>query len=196
MKDIPHFALVLTLVAGLSAGSLAWLNTITRPKIIAQQQQELDAGIKQVLPGSENGIVEAVEDGESVSFYKGYSDTDARSLIGYAFLIAPQGYSSNIRTIVGVDSSCSRVLSIKVLSQKETPGLGTKCEEVRSGETAPWFQEQFKDRAYSDLMLDKDGGTIESITGATITSRAIMNGVAAKMAMLRDELNIPNTMIN
>ncbi|MBN2417433.1 RnfABCDGE type electron transport complex subunit G [bacterium] len=196
MKDIPHFALVLTVVACFSAGSLAWLNTITRPRIIAQQQQELDAGIMQVLPGSENGVIKAVENDGTVSFYKGYRNADSTSLIGYAFLIAPQGYSSNIRTIVGIDSSCSRVLSIKVLSQKETPGLGTKCEEIRSGETAPWFQEQFRNKPYADLILDKDGGTIESITGATITSRAIMLGVASRMELLRDELDIPNTMIN
>lgn len=196
MKDIPHFALVLTLVAGFSAGSLAWLNTITRPKIIAQEKHELDEGIKEVLPGSENGVIEAVEQDGSVSYYKGYRDADQSSLIGYAFLIAPKGYSSNIRTIVGVDTACSRVLSIKVLSQKETPGLGTKCEEIKSGESAPWFQEQFSDLSFSGLLLDKDGGTLQSITGATITSRAITNGVQSGMARLRNELNIHNTMIN
>jgi len=182
MKDIPHFALVLTLVASISAGSLAWLNKITKPKIILQQKTELIEGIKNVLPGSENGSIEEIKNEKAgTSFFKGFIDKNKSRLIGYAALIAPQGYSSNIRTIVGIDSACNRILSVKILSQKETPGLGTKCEDTT------WLQ-QFVDKELASLAVDKDGGTIQSITGATITSRAVTDGIAARIKTMQIEL--------
>jgi electron transport complex protein RnfG len=64
-----------------------------------------------------------------------------------------------------------------VLSQQETPGLGTRCQEIRRGETEPWWQAQFKGKRISEVAVDKDNGIIQSITGATITSRAITDGI-------------------
>ncbi len=179
MKDIPLFAVTLTLVAAISAGSLAWLDKITRPRILEEQRLELQAGILEVLPGASRDAIFPVKDEENnVILYSGYKDAGKNHLVGYALPVVSRGYSSDIRSIVGIDSTFSNILAIKVLSQKETPGLGTRCQEIKSGESDPWFQRQFHDKVVEGLAVDKDGGTIQSITAATITSRAITDGIS------------------
>lgn len=191
MKDIPRFALILTIVTVIASGSLSWINKITRPVIAEQEQKTLNEGLKAVLPGSDTGIIEPVlEDGKTV-YFTGYADKDKKRLIGYAFQAPGQGYSSLIQTLVGMDSS-GTILSIKVLSQKETPGLGTKCEEIRTGETSPWWQDQFQGRIALSLKVDKDGGNIQSITGATITSRAITNAIVDSAAVILAKIHAIN----
>lgn len=185
MKDIPRFAATLTLVALIAAGSLAWINEITKPKILEQQEKELTQALTYVLPGvQKENIVPIREDGE-ILYYEGYRDKDRTQFAGYALLVLSQGYSSTIRTLVGVDST-GTILAIKVLFQQETPGLGTRCEEIRTGESVPWWQAQFSDKNALELAVDKDGGSIESITGATITSRAITEGISKHVKLVLD----------
>jgi electron transport complex protein RnfG len=63
------------------------------------------------------------------------------------------------------------------LSQQETPGLGARIVEVRPGGEKPWFTSQFEGKSGDELRLKKDGGGIDAITGATISSRAVAGGV-------------------
>jgi Na+-translocating ferredoxin:NAD+ oxidoreductase subunit G len=178
MKDIPQFAAILCLVALIAAASLSWINEITEPKIAAQEMKALNEGLQAVLPGSSDGVVVPVQ-ADSISYYIGYKDRAQRECIGFAFEASGDGYSSTIRTLVGIDTS-GTILAIQVLSQQETPGLGTRCQEIRPGEDHPWWQVQFKGLKATDVKVDKDGGNIESITGATITSRAITNAISEK----------------
>ncbi len=185
MNDLVRFGLILMLVALISAGSLSYVNRITLPKILAQQTQELNQGLNSVLPGAQDGIIIPVPVAGTVSYYEGYRDKDKTKLEGYAFLVESDGYSSTIRTLVGMDSDFN-ILAIQVLSQQETPGLGTRVQEIRSGETTPWWQDQFQNQSAANLAVDKDGGAIQSITGATITSRAIADGIANKARELSE----------
>ncbi len=178
-KDIFKFALILGLVVVIAAGALAWVNDITKPKIIAQQKKAVQEALTFVLPDAIDGVVIPFPDEENVNYYTGYKNPDTTNMFGYAFLTFAKGYSSTIRTMVGIDTTGS-ILRIKVLSQQETPGLGTKCEEVKSGETEAWWQVQFKDQNASAVLVDKDGGDIVSLTGATITSRAITDAIRLK----------------
>lgn len=187
MKDIPRFAATLTLVALVASGSLAWLNEITRPRILAQQEEELKAGLISVLPEVDGNSIVPIENDGNVLYYEGYRDSDKSDLIGYAFLCLSQGYSSTIRTLVGIDTS-GTILAIRVLSQKETPGLGTRVQEVNQGEAVPWWQVQFNGRTATQVAVDKDGGEIASITGATITSRAITDEISLRAAEVLQEI--------
>jgi len=191
MKDIPRFALILTIVTVIASGSLAWINKITHPVISAQEQKTFNEGLRAVLPGSGQGIIEPVMENDNILYYMGFADPEKTNLIGYAFQAPGQGYSSLIQTLVGMDTS-GTILSIKVLSQKETPGLGTKCEEIRTGETTPWWQDQFQGQLTMDLKVDKDGGDIQSITGATITSRAITNAIAHSASSVLSQIQKSN----
>ena len=191
MKDIPRFGATLTLVALLAAGSLAWINEITKPKIVAQQEKALRDALITVLPGaSQNNILPVHDDKGGIDYYIGYRGNEQSEIIGYAFPSFSQGYSSIIRTLTGIDTA-GNVLAVKVLFQQETPGLGTRCEEIKDGESEPWWQRQFNTKKATDLAVDKDGGKIASITGATITSRAITDGIAAEarrtMGLIRSQ---------
>ncbi|MFH1941555.1 MAG: FMN-binding protein, partial [bacterium] len=99
-----------------------------------------------------------------------------------------RGYSSTIQTLVGVDSTC-KILSVRVLYQQETPGLGTRIEEIRSGDTTPWWQNQFLGKNAVGIAVDKDNGEIETITGATITSRAVTIGISERAEKIRQKIH-------
>ena len=176
MKEIIKYAGVLGLVMLIAAGALAYVNGITKPRILAQQKKDLTAGLYAVLPGSESGVIIEHQPGDGLTYYAGFARQDTSELIGYALPVVSKGYSSNVRTLVGIDS-VGQIIALKVLFQQETPGLGTRIEEVRSGQTQPWFITQFKGKSAQHVLVDKDGGDIQSITGATITSRAVTDGI-------------------
>jgi electron transport complex protein RnfG len=187
MKELLRFGATLTIVALITSGSLAWVDKITKPRILLQQEKELNEGLYTTLPCSENGVIEPINKDGNTIYYKGYADKEKNKLIGYSFLALGKGYSSTIRTLVGIDTA-GTILCIKILFQQETPGLGTRCEEIRSGDTTPWWQDQFTGKLSTSIAVDKDNGEIESITGATITSRAIVQSIVTSASAVLENI--------
>lgn len=176
MKDIIRFGLILMVVASVAAAGLSAVYTVTQPRILEQERAKLNAALAVALPGCDpEHFKPAMSDG-AVLFYKGYGTEDTTKLFGYAYVAKGIGYADTIKTMVGVDSS-GTIIGMKVISQKETPGLGTKVQQIKYGETDPWFTRQFQRLSASDLAVDKDGGEIVSITAATISSRALAKSV-------------------
>ena len=97
-------------------------------------------------------------------------DKDGKE-IGVVIKVSPRGYAGPINTTIGInkDDTISSV-AITKLDQTETPGLGVKI-------THDSFKNQFKGEKGEELKLKKDGGAIDAITAATISSRAVANGV-------------------
>lgn len=186
MRDIPRFAAILMLVALIAAGCLAWVDKITKPKILTQEAKALQDALHYVLSDAQVIVPESSEG--QILFYRGFSDKEMKHLAGYAFQADGEGYSSTIKTIVGIDTLFV-IKAIKILSQQETPGLGTRCEEILNGETSPWWPRQFSGKNAREIRVNKDGGVIQAITGATITSRAITNAIAEKSRWLQKCLN-------
>lgn len=91
--------------------------------------------------------------------------------------------------MVGIDT-VGTIKKIKIISQKETPGLGALAEESGPFDGKKWSTQQFVNKTVENLKVDKDGGTIVSITGATITSRAITKSIKDKMQTLLPDLGI------
>jgi len=184
LRDILHLAGVLTLITVVAAGALSRVHLMTRDRIAAvERQRELDA-MKAALPGA--GIFEADTSGDGYAYYLGYTgQTASGEPLGYVALALGKGYSSTIRTMVGVDGT-GTITGIKIAGQQETPGLGTRVEEIRRGEDEPWFQSQFKGKGEAALQLVRGGGPngIEAITGATISSRAVASSVRETVARL------------
>ena len=89
--------------------------------------------------------------------------------------------------MVGVDREM-KITGIKIAFQQETPGLGTRIEEVRKGDSAPWFQEQFRGKTLESLEVVRaaDPERIEAITGATISSQAVANSVREAVEKLQN----------
>ncbi len=192
MSQAVKFALIMMLVALVAAAFLVGVRLFTQPRIEAYQRMEKQEALQIVLP--EAGAFAAVREGERVIYYRGYASSRKEKVVGYAFLAYGRGFSSRIRTLVGMDPD-GRIAGIKILCQRETPGLGARIEEVKTKKTLasvfigffrreavikeeevrPWFQEQFSGKAIKDLQVTED--KIQAITGATISVEAVTDSV-------------------
>jgi electron transport complex protein RnfG len=143
---------------------------LTKQKIAAQAQQEEDTSLKEVVPGAAN--FEPVISGDEVAYYKAY-DT-AGKLAGIAFKAGAQGYSSVIETMAGMKKD-GTIIAIKVLSQNETPGLGSQISQLA-------FTNRFSDISIQSV------NDIQAITGATISSRAVIDSVAKRGRELWEQI--------
>jgi len=176
MKDIIKLGLILLLVTSVASAALSVINNITKPRIEEQKRLVTERALLAALPLANKNAIEPVYIADTLRYFIGYKDTLRKDIVGYAFVAKEQGYSSKIETMVGVDT-IGTIIGIKVMQQVETPGLGTKIEEIKYGETTPWFQDQFIGKKGTGLAVDKDKGEITSVTGATISSRAVTNSI-------------------
>ena len=187
MSDILRLAAILGLITVVAAGSLAVVNEATKPRIEAYKAQQQIRARREVLPTAKEGVYVATDETSDFPYYVGYAHPDTTEPVGYVFLASGKGYSSTIEMVVGADLA-GRLTGISIVSQQETPGLGAKITEIRYGESEPWFQRQFKGKRVSQLSVDKDGGQIDSITGATISSRAATSGVRTALERLETRI--------
>lgn len=185
MKDYIKFPLVLIIIAVISAAALTALYSVTKAKKEAMAVEVQSQALAIVLPQAKT-FEQKLKDGFEYHLGKNEKGT----VVGYATVGKAAGYSSVLEVMVGVDTKF-QIQAIKVLSQKETPGLGDKVNEILSKKTwgtviagtlpdesnlRPWFQVQF-DGKIAPIKVDKDGGDVQAITGATISSRAICDAV-------------------
>ncbi len=175
MKNILKLSFILGCFCIAAAFSLAGVNKITKPRIELERKKAINNALKFVLPYAKT-ITENKTPDDKI-YYSGFSTEDTtQSPTGYAFITYGQGYSSRIQTMVGIDNE-GIIQAISILFQQETPGLGAKATEIKPGEETPWFQQQFEGKSPVDIKVDKDGGEIVSITGATITSRTVTTSI-------------------
>lgn len=188
MKDIIRLGLILLLVTAVAGAALSVVNNITKPRIEEQKRLVTERALVAALPNADKNAIDPVKIADTTKYYIGYKDTSRKTIVGYAFVAKGLGYSSTIETMVGVDTAGS-ILGIKIMEQKETPGLGTKIEAIPYGKTTPWFQDQFIGKIQEGLAVDKDGGEIKSVTGATISSRAVTNSIGDGFKKLEQQIS-------
>ena len=159
--------LSLTIIAAVCAGVLASVNAVTKETIKGIRAQQTLAAAAAVMPPAVDATkVEALAEGVFVG------KDAAGKPAGYAVRGSdPSGYGGDIVLMVGFEADKKTVVCYKVLEASETPGLGSNL-------TTPGFSEQFKGKDGSSLSVKKDGGEIEAITSATITSRAVCRAIA------------------
>lgn len=174
-----RFIVVLTGICVVAALVLGITYNTTKPLIAAQKEKEIKLALERVLPGAEEYRKKSFDAKE---YYEGYKNGQ---LIGYIIPAEGDGYSGKIEMLVGVDKD-SKITGVEVLSHDETPGLGAKCMEIKHGEKEPWFLRQFKGRAASELDLEH----IEAITGATITTEAIIDGVKEAVKLFLERIKV------
>ena len=171
VKYVLRLALTLLAITAVVAAVLAGVNSVTAPAIAELTAQKTQEAIELVLPGGG----EEVDFPETVLVSTVYaSDT------GYAVEVTPGGFDNTITMMVGVDKA-GNVLGISIISHTETAGLGAVAAAgTPAGEA---FRNEFVG-ASGSVSVTKDGGDVEAITGATITSRAICVGVNAALEVV------------
>ena len=168
---ILRLAITLLLITSIMAGALALVNQITAPRIAQLQAEKVQKAVSEVLPGG-GEEVHCFVDGTGLVTNVYASD------LGYAVQVAPIGFDNAITMMVGVDRD-GNILGISIISHTETAGLGAVAAAKNAAGEA--FRGQFVGLS-GDLAVTKDGGEIDAITGATITSRAICEGINAAVA--------------
>ena len=168
---ILRLALTLLAITAVVAAALAGVNSITAPAIADLNAEKTQKAIEAVLPGGYDEEITDYADATSLvsKVYKGAN--------GYALEVKPSGFDNTITMMVGIDFE-GKILGISVVSHTETAGLGAVAAAKTSAGEA--FRSQFVGQSGS-VLVSKDGGTMDAITGATITSRAICVGVNAAL---------------
>lgn len=159
-----NMILSLVLISMTMSAALGFVYLKTKGPIETAARQKELAAIRQVLPEFDSDPANGVVEKNGVVIYN-LSKED--QLVGYAVKTFTEiGFSGHIELMAGFmpDGSIHRV---SVLAHKETPGLGTKMSD-------PQFSDQFLGKNPADFVLKvkKDGGQVDAITAATISSRA------------------------
>lgn len=172
--------LAITLIAGLLLGAVYG---ITKDPIAAQAEKAKQEAYAKVYP---DGTFEADEALNKALANFTADDKDAKITEvmaanggeGYVFSCEASGYGGAIQIAVGV-SADSTITGLSVLSMSETPGLGAKCQDAS-------FQEQFNGIQSEKMTINQD---FQQISGATITSSAVMRAVNATLKFVAENAN-------
>ncbi|MCM8809586.1 MAG: RnfABCDGE type electron transport complex subunit G [Candidatus Omnitrophica bacterium] len=165
-KEILHGILVLTFISMLSGYLLAQIYSTTKPKIEEVKKQEEEKLNKELFP---EGVKFEEKEVNKIKYLSVLNENNEE--IGKIFDVKTLGYGGYIYLKVGLDNE-NKIKRIKIKQHNETPGLGSKITNDR-------FLNQFIGKIKDEIYLknDKIDGKIDAITGATISSRAVVEGV-------------------
>jgi Na+-translocating ferredoxin:NAD+ oxidoreductase subunit G len=183
MKETLKLIVTLTIISCISGLILSYVNGKTKDKIALIKSEAKVAAINMVLPNHDNDpLKDAYIPKGSESNMVFYIARERGKFVGAAFESSTMsGFSGYIGVMVGVNSD-NEIFAIQIISQNETPGLGAKT-------TLPSFLDQFKDMvipADSTVKVKKDGGQIQQITGATISSRAVAEAISSGLKIFEE----------
>ncbi len=181
----PKIIVPIFLIALLSGLALALVNNATADRIRMVMEKELNDALAAVMPGFDNQpALEKIEKNMgkqgNLIFYPAKKGAD---LLGYAVeSTVYTGYSGEVTVIFGVTLN-GQVGQVKLLRHNETPGLGSKAAQ-------PPFIEQFAGRSLDTFQfrVRKDGGQVDAITGATISSRAVALAIERGLQQMKSGL--------
>jgi electron transport complex protein RnfG len=179
-SSLKNMVLVLFCITLISSACVGFVNMITEEPIAEAKVAAVKAALAEVLP--EFDATEKSEHTADELLIIAYKATKDGEVVGYAVESATKsGFSGLVRLMVGFDTK-GTVLNVNVLEQAETPGLGAKMTEESNplvesvkGKSAPQFN--FKVR--------KDGGDIDALTAATISSRAYAEALARAYSVFK-----------
>lgn len=176
---ILKLVVVLGLITFVCALLLGVVNQITKPMIDQNEINTRNEAMSELIANAEFEGLEVPEevsspaDKNAIPITGVYKATVDGQPAGYCVEVQPKGFGGAIKMMVGINADAT-VAGIKVTSHAETPGLGAKAQS-----DAEWVKNYQGKAADGALAVTKDGGEINAITGATITSRAVTNGVNA-----------------
>jgi len=173
MREIAKLVLVLGLICGISAGSLATVRTYLSDRIEKQNDlfvrgPALELLLQQpALAILGNKLILDTPDGPVTLFYK----LDSGQASGLAIETNGKGgYGGDISIMLGVDMVSDKLLGLEIIKHQETPGVGSQIEKGV-------FRNQWLNLSANDpVCLKTDGGTIDGISGATYSTNAVING--------------------
>ena len=179
-SSLKNMVLVLFCITLISGACVGLVNMITVDPIAKAKEAAEKAALAQVLP--EFDAVEMSEHTADELPIVAYKATKGDEVVGYAIKTATKsGFSGMVKMMVGFDTK-GTILNVNVLEHNETPGLGAKMTE----EGNPLLTSiQGKEASKTNLTVKKDGGDVDALTAATISSRAYADAVARAYAVFK-----------
>ena len=162
-------AVILFAFAAVVAVALGLVNRITSDRIAAFAAEKTAQAMRTVLPAETYARVENAS-AEKIDLVKEVYAADDR---GWVIMVTPSGFGGEIEMAVGVDTS-GAVTGVSIVKMSETSGLGANARRES-------FRSQYAGKSGS-VALRKQGGEIDALTGATVTSTAVTKGVNAALA--------------
>jgi len=170
MRDMIKMVVVLTVLSAFSGGLLAALRDATKDRIEVQQLQFVKGpAIKSIFQDASNDPITdrfKIEDGGiERNFFIGVIDGKPKGIALESF---GKGYGGDVGLMVGIDLENDTIIGVGVTTHSETPGMGARAK------TEPAFAAQFKGMTIAEpVKVMQDGGKVNALSGATITSRAV-----------------------
>lgn len=168
-SNLRNMVLSLALISLVMSGALGMVYNLTKGPIEEANKAKEVSAIKEVLPQFDNDPLTTKKEVDGLTVYTG---TMGGQIVGFAVkTYTEKGFSGRFDLMVGFKMDGS-INNISVLEQKETPGLGTKMKEDK-------FKNQFlgKNPESYKMIVKKDGGEVDAITAATISSRAYCDAI-------------------
>jgi electron transport complex protein RnfG len=166
MKDVVKFGLILMAISAVAAASLALTYNLCKPLIDADKLNETKEALSSILPAAKTFSEDRrTIEGNEVSYFTGESHSKT---VGVIVSVSSKGYGGPIDMLVGVDPA-GKVTGVKILKISDTPGLGLKANDAK-------YLSQYIGRNWGKRFMAKKD--IQAISGATITSQAVADGVS------------------
>ncbi len=182
MKTAIHMIITLFVIGSLSGGFLSYIANWASPKIIQHRQEDTEKAIYTVQPKCKK--TEKVK--AAFELYRVFSESG--DTLGYAMPVEGNGFQGKVRLMIGVTKDATELTGLEILEQSETPGLGQKIVEED-------FKKQFANLVTNPLVEWIKGSApekknqIQTITGATISSKSVVEIINTGLETLRTSLN-------
>ena len=176
---------LLGLIALIGTSLLAGVNELTYERILEQEKRrvlEQLSGIVPLASYNNNLLEDTIEvsdetyfrNPEPVTVYR--ARMDGEPVAALMTVTAPDGYNGDINLLIGIDPA-GAVLGVRVVSHRETPGLGDPIEIERSDWILGFNQKSLLNPQQGGWAVKRDGGVFDQFTGATISPRAVVKTV-------------------
>jgi len=189
MSNTPHpvfqSGLLLGLIALLGTALLAGVYELTHERILEQERNRVLQQLNALVPVTSynNDLLEDVIEIADESFFHHPTPVtiyrarmDGQPIALLINFVAPDGYNGDIRLLAGIDIS-GTVLGVRVVSHRETPGLGDPIEIEKSDWILGFTNRSLLNTQTNDWAVKRDGGEFDQFTGATISPRAVVKAV-------------------
>ncbi|MDD3164446.1 MAG: RnfABCDGE type electron transport complex subunit G [Oscillospiraceae bacterium] len=185
---IAKLAITLLGICVVCAGLLGLVNAVTKDTIAQTAYNNQQAALAKALPDATFEQVELADsqasydiEGVTVPILAAYIGKDASgNVMGCVIETGATGFAGVVDMVTGIKADGS-VNAISIISSTETSGLGQNASK-------DWFREQMVGASSPDVKVTKDGGTVNALTGATITSRCVTRSVNASLTLAQELL--------
>ncbi|MDR3301072.1 MAG: RnfABCDGE type electron transport complex subunit G [Spirochaetaceae bacterium] len=180
MSDMIKMIAAIIIFATVACVGLAFVYDGTKETIAVNKAEKLNSALKEIFPDADSfpPISGKLESGNpAVNFGDAYRATKGGAAIGIALNASDTGFNDTITALVGVGTN-GKITGVRILQNTDTPGLGANASSptyfIDKPANTKTFYGQFTGMSVNDnITVKKDGGAVNAITAATITSRAV-----------------------